>query len=44
MKLPDLSQNTSGQKVIVLLNLLLRFGQLVIGVITIILYLQENGY
>lgn len=44
MKLPDLSQNTGGQKVIVLSNLLLRFGQLVIGVVTIILYSQENGY
>ena len=44
MKLPDLSQNTGGQKVIILSNLLLRFGQLVTGVVTIILYSQENGY
>ncbi|KAK5226863.1 hypothetical protein LTR47_004396 [Exophiala xenobiotica] len=44
MKLQDLSQNTGGQKVIILFNLLLRFGQLVTGVVTIILYSQENGY
>jgi hypothetical protein len=44
MKLQDLSQNTGGQKVIILSNLLLRFGQLVTGVVTIILYSQENGY
>ncbi|KAK5214377.1 hypothetical protein LTR41_000570 [Exophiala xenobiotica] len=44
MKLQGLSQNTGGQKVIILFNLLLRFGQLVTGVVTIILYSQENGY